>query len=144
MKPNKRKHTRGKPLYKNPPNKSDDGPPTQPQSSGSKTCYFCAGTWHPRDSCPAKEATCRKCAKIGHYDRACQSKQHSSQPSSQQCTRYYDNRKGRKINEVAEDFDSLFVGSIDSVSEHHDDKNVNEIIHSFRVTTQPYHQRYAD
>ena len=40
----------------------------------SSTCYFCGNNRHPRSKCPAKEATCNKCQKKGHYAKVCQSK----------------------------------------------------------------------
>ena len=37
-------------------------------------CYFCLGPRHPtRDLCPAKDADCKICKKIGHFARACKS-----------------------------------------------------------------------
>ncbi|XP_054283469.1 uncharacterized protein K02A2.6-like [Macrosteles quadrilineatus] len=36
-------------------------------------CYFCGHDRHSRDRCPAKEATCGKCNKTGHYARVCKS-----------------------------------------------------------------------
>jgi len=40
----------------------------------SFSCYFCGNSKHPRSKCPAKDATCAKCQKKGHYARVCQSK----------------------------------------------------------------------
>jgi len=37
-------------------------------------CFFCGFDPHPRSKCPAREATCRKCKKKGHYQRVCRSK----------------------------------------------------------------------
>ena len=36
-------------------------------------CYFCGLARHPRSRCPAKEAECHKCKKIGHYGKVCRS-----------------------------------------------------------------------
>ncbi|XP_054266988.1 uncharacterized protein LOC128989145 [Macrosteles quadrilineatus] len=36
-------------------------------------CYFCGHDRHSRDRCPAREATCGKCNKTGHYARVCKS-----------------------------------------------------------------------
>ena len=33
----------------------------------SLSCYFCGNNRHPRSKCPAKDATCAKCQKKGHY-----------------------------------------------------------------------------
>lgn len=40
-----------------------------------KTCYRCGGSFPHPDSCPAKDKTCRKCQKVGHYARVCKSKE---------------------------------------------------------------------
>ena len=40
----------------------------------SLSCYFCGNNRHPRSKCPAKDATCAKCQKKGHYAKVCQSK----------------------------------------------------------------------
>jgi len=39
-----------------------------------KRCSFCGGQFHPRYSCPARDATCFSCGKPGHFARVCQSK----------------------------------------------------------------------
>ncbi|XP_072900626.1 uncharacterized protein [Hemitrygon akajei] len=36
-------------------------------SPGIKLCYFCGLPKHPRNSCPAREATCSSCGKKGHF-----------------------------------------------------------------------------
>ena len=46
--------------------------------SGAK-CYFCGYRKHPRHKCPAREATCRRCQKKGHFAKVCK-----SQPASNQ------------------------------------------------------------
>ena len=38
------------------------------------SCYFCGNNRHPRSKCPAKDGTCAKCQKKGHYAKVCQSK----------------------------------------------------------------------
>ena len=40
--------------------------------SGAK-CYFCGNSKHPRQKCPAKDATCRRCQKKGHFAKVCRS-----------------------------------------------------------------------
>ena len=37
----------------------------------AKQCTRCGKEQHPRDKCPAKEATCHKCQKKGHYSAHC-------------------------------------------------------------------------
>ena len=37
-------------------------------------CFFCGYSRHPRSKCPAKEATCKKCGKVGHFAKVCRSK----------------------------------------------------------------------
>jgi len=36
-------------------------------------CFFCGYKKHPRSKCPAREATCKKCGKLGHFAKACKS-----------------------------------------------------------------------
>ncbi|XP_070381391.1 uncharacterized protein [Dermacentor albipictus] len=38
---------------------------------GEKSCSFCAGPFHPRNSCPAKQERCRFCRTLGHFEKAC-------------------------------------------------------------------------
>ena len=40
--------------------------------TGAK-CYFCGYSRHPRHKCPAKDATCKKCQKKGHFAKVCRS-----------------------------------------------------------------------
>ncbi|XP_076814961.1 uncharacterized protein LOC143461082 [Clavelina lepadiformis] len=39
-----------------------------------KKCYFCGYDFHDRRSCPARNLTCNKCGKIGHFLKVCKSK----------------------------------------------------------------------
>ncbi|CAM1308932.1 Uncharacterised protein r2_g1910 [Pycnogonum litorale] len=42
-------------------------------------CFFCGGTRrHPRSSCPAREAMCRNCRKMGHWGVVCRSQRVTS------------------------------------------------------------------
>ena len=36
-------------------------------------CFFCGFDRHPRNKCPAKDATCNNCSKLGHWARYCRS-----------------------------------------------------------------------
>ena len=49
----------------------DGKPRTTPTS---KPCTRCGKGSHPRDRCPAKEATCHRCSKKGHYSSQCLTK----------------------------------------------------------------------
>ena len=40
--------------------------------TGAK-CYFCGYSKHPRYRCPARDATCKKCQKRGHFAKVCRS-----------------------------------------------------------------------
>ena len=46
----------------------------KPHSSQAKQCTRCGKGQHPRDKCPAKDATCHKCQRKGHYSALCYSK----------------------------------------------------------------------
>ena len=47
-----------------------------------KPCVFCNKGTHPRDKCPAKDATCNFCKKQGHFERACLRKKASRGPET--------------------------------------------------------------
>ena len=36
-------------------------------------CFFCGFDRHPRSKCPAKDATCNSCSKVGHWAKCCRS-----------------------------------------------------------------------
>ena len=40
----------------------------------SPRCYFCGNNKHPRSKCPARDATCAKCQKKGHFAKVCHGK----------------------------------------------------------------------
>ncbi|KAL9983234.1 hypothetical protein ACROYT_G005375 [Oculina patagonica] len=44
--------------------------PGHKKSGGKKSCVWCKEDAHPRDKCPAKDATCNFCGKQGHFERA--------------------------------------------------------------------------
>ena len=61
--------------------------PDTPTSSNSAItpggkCFFCGYKRHPRDKCPAKDATCMNCEKKGHYARVCKSTLKGNKPTS--------------------------------------------------------------
>ncbi|KRY46189.1 Retrovirus-related Pol polyprotein from transposon 17.6 [Trichinella britovi] len=45
-------------------------------------CFFCGRSKHPRFQCPAREATCNKCGKKGHFAKECRSSVSSSTSAS--------------------------------------------------------------
>ena len=46
-------------------------------------CYFCGGRrWHPRSRCPAKNATCDFCDKVGHFAQCCLKRKSSNVSSN--------------------------------------------------------------
>ena len=44
----------------------------------ARKCYFCGSQFHIRTKCPAKDAVCHLCKKVGHYARVCQSTKQKS------------------------------------------------------------------
>ena len=42
-----------------------------PAAISHSQCPYCGGNFHPRERCHAKNATCFKCQKRGHFDRVC-------------------------------------------------------------------------
>lgn len=59
--------TRSKKFTKKSSNQTDS-------SSGTQPCTWCARGPHPRERCPAKDATCNFCQKNGHFESACRQK----------------------------------------------------------------------
>ncbi|XP_070182570.1 uncharacterized protein [Littorina saxatilis] len=49
------------------------------QPHRQQKCGYCGKEPHSRDSCPAKNATCRACSKHGHYETVCRSRKTASQ-----------------------------------------------------------------
>jgi len=52
---------------------ANDAPATS--ASVSSKCFFCGYSKHPRSKCPARDSTCNKCQKRGHYAKVCKSLQ---------------------------------------------------------------------
>lgn len=64
-----KQHT--KPKHTPQKSKPDAKPNSRPESS---KCSWCGKSpSHSRQKCPAKDATCRKCKKTGHYEAVCRS-----------------------------------------------------------------------
>ena len=42
--------------------------------SAKRNCFFCGGSRHNRQNCPAKDTVCHNCEKPGHFAKVCQSK----------------------------------------------------------------------
>lgn len=57
--------------YKNTPYSKDN---KHSDMRKEDTCKFCGHDNHPRQKCPARNSTCHKCNKRGHYGRVCLSK----------------------------------------------------------------------
>ena len=68
--------------------KSDDFESSHESKLAATTvkCYFCGFSKHPRSKCPAREATCKKCNKVGHFQRVCQSVANDKRFVSSLCT----------------------------------------------------------
>ena len=41
--------------------------------SGGQSCFFCGFARHPRSKCPARDAKCKSCGKMGHFAKVCRS-----------------------------------------------------------------------
>ncbi|KAA3675181.1 uncharacterized protein DEA37_0011386 [Paragonimus westermani] len=53
----------------------DSGKPDSNLAATIPKCFFCGYNKHPRSKCPAREALCRNCNKVGHFQRVCKSNQ---------------------------------------------------------------------
>ena len=54
-------------------------------AAANSKCFFCGNARHPRSKCPAREATCNKCHKKGHFAKVCRSEPFST-VSTSACT----------------------------------------------------------
>jgi len=72
-----------------------------PQKYLNAKCYFCGGNYHSRNICPAKNATCYRCTKIGHFGKMCKSTK--SQDIKLSACEYKDLATIRKLGNFAED-----------------------------------------
>ncbi|XP_069777625.1 uncharacterized protein [Narcine bancroftii] len=50
------------------------GTPKERKGQTPEKCYFCDKSWHPRQKCLARFATCNYCGKLGHFAKACKAK----------------------------------------------------------------------
>ena len=65
--------------YKSPGKTTVNRQPTNNQRMQSNKYSRCGKTpWHNRQQCPAKDAQCHKCQKIGHYSAYCYVRQISA------------------------------------------------------------------
>ena len=65
----KRSNRRGK-----HPQSRTNRQPTAATGSTSKRCTRCGKEQHPKEKCPARDATCHRCQRKGHYSAQCYSK----------------------------------------------------------------------
>ena len=54
------------------------GDSTSASATNNQKCYFCGQSRHPKSVCPARDATCKKCHKKGHFAKVCLSKRHGT------------------------------------------------------------------
>ena len=45
--------------------------PNPPPPNPNQACYFCGYDMHPRSRCPARNSTCDKCHRRGHFAKVC-------------------------------------------------------------------------
>ena len=78
------KYTSGRPYQRN----SNNQRPPQ-TTEGPKKCSRCGRSPHSREVCPAKDATCRKCKKKGHFSAMCHTKSVQSVTESDALDSFY-------------------------------------------------------
>ena len=61
------------------PNDPEGNPESTLAAVTGPKCYFCGYSKHPRHKCPAKDATCKRCQKRGHFAKVCRSNPAGSQ-----------------------------------------------------------------
>ena len=109
----RRSRQQGKPRQQNTTNPN-------PSRASAKPCVWCSGPQHRRHMCPARESECDFCHKMGHWEKACIQKQHSSQNQGNK-QRPYDNKPSRqqKVYEIQTDeqYDEMNFASIDTTGD---------------------------
>ena len=96
----KKSNLKGKNHWK----KSQKNHKQKPQASASsKDKYsFCGGDHHKRQFCPARNHTCGKCKKTGHFDRVCNNGE----------------RHINRLHEVREEEEVFFLGEVTGKEDH--------------------------
>ena len=51
-------------------------------AAANSKCFFCGNARHPRSKCPARDVTCNKCHKKGHFAKVCRSEPFSTVSTS--------------------------------------------------------------
>ena len=67
------KQERGRPREKQPQQNRARSQSAGPQSRNGNRCGYCGGQPHDRAQCPAREKSCGKCSKPGHFASVCRS-----------------------------------------------------------------------
>ncbi|XP_042144212.1 uncharacterized protein K02A2.6-like [Ixodes scapularis] len=62
-----------KPVPKTSPKRDSASSPRE----GSKNCRFCGRQAHPRNECPARQAKCHYCRRLGHFEDVCEKRKRS-------------------------------------------------------------------
>ena len=68
---------------------------------GGAKCYFCGYNKHPRQRCPAEEATCNKCQKMGHFAKVCRSNPASPKSGSSSAAAMYSTSAAANSNSLS-------------------------------------------
>ena len=85
----------------------------QNQESKNKICDKCGfekRRSHARGSCPAKQQRCRKCNRIGHFERACRQKIHYMEDNRVE-RRFHD--RDDRDEDIRNDMEKVFLGAVD-------------------------------
>lgn len=62
---------------------NEERPPAEATLAATKSqCWFCGNLHHPRRKCPARQVTCHKCSKTGHFAKMCHSSKSSTQSTA--------------------------------------------------------------
>ncbi|XP_077864282.1 uncharacterized protein LOC144349635 [Saccoglossus kowalevskii] len=64
--------------YKAQPKKSDKHGYSRTSTQTQDSCRWCGGQRHDRRICPARDSTCHKCQKSGHFKKVCHSTRQES------------------------------------------------------------------
>lgn len=91
---------------------SSGKPTSSERGSTSNACGYCGGKSHARSACPAREKTCNKCNKRGHYGAVCRSSRHARALSAESSPGTDAVASPSSVSEESIDLVPIYVGAV--------------------------------
>jgi len=120
--------------------------------SKNPNCGWCgtANNRHPKEQCPARDKTCGKCKKIGHFTKVCRSRDRSQSLPDQQRGRSTEARSGpnsrnwQQGNEVETQSNELNIGMLEMDSRGSEEIEQTKTAQANTVQLKPKKNKKAD